>query len=95
MPGDSSIVTFRLPVEERDLLEAVAHYSGETLSSFVRFTALAAAREVLREVGPEAVMKGDENFEAQRHTKVHRRLTDRLKGLEKHATAETTRGIDR
>jgi uncharacterized protein (DUF1778 family) len=81
MPGDSSIVTFRLPAEERNLLEAVAHYSGETLSSFVRFTALAAAREILREVGPEAVRQGDENFEAQRHSKANRRLQDRIKGL--------------
>jgi len=82
MPGDSSIVTFRLPAEERDLLEAVAHYSDETLSSFVRFTALAAAREVLREVGPEAVRQGDENFEAQRRSRAQRRLQDRIKGLE-------------
>jgi len=81
MPGDSSIVTFRLPAEERNLLEAVAHYSGETLSSFVRFTALAAAREILREVGPEAVRQGDENFEAQRHSKANHRLQDRIKGL--------------
>jgi uncharacterized protein (DUF1778 family) len=85
MPGDSSIVTFRLSVEERDLLEAVAHYSGETLSSFVRFTVLATARDILREVGPEAVMQGDENFEAQRQGEVHRRLKDRIKGIEKHA----------
>lgn len=98
MPGDSSIVTFRLPVEERDLLEAVAHYSGETLSSFVRFTALAAAREVLKEVGPEAVTQGDQNFEAQRQSKAHRKLKDRIMGLEKHAAAgrpETTRVVDR
>ncbi|MGH3785244.1 MAG: DUF1778 domain-containing protein [Pseudonocardiaceae bacterium] len=98
MPGDSSIVTFRLSVEERDLLEAVAHYSGETLSAFVRFTMLSVARDILREVGPEAVTQGDENFEAQRHTKAHRRLKDRIKGLEKHATGErhgTTRVADR
>ena len=86
MPGDSSVVTFRLSVEERDLLEAVAHYSGETLSSFIRLTALVAAREILTEVGPEAVIRGDENFEAQRHSKAHRRLKDRIKGLEKHAS---------
>ncbi len=95
MPGDSSIVTFRLPIEERNLLEAVAHYSGETLSSFVRFTALAAAREILRQAGPEAVVQGDENFEAQRNSKAKRRLKDRIKGLEKHAQHETTRVADR
>jgi len=98
MPGDTSVVNFRLLAEERDLLEAVAHYSGETLSSFVRFTALAAAREILRQVGPEAVMQGDENFEAERHSKAHRRLKDRLKGLEKQATAgrnEATTVADR
>jgi hypothetical protein len=98
MPGDSSTVTFRLTDAERDLLEAVAHYSGETLSGFVRFTALTAAREVLKEVGPEAVTQGDENFEAQRQSKVHRRLKNRIMGLEKHASAgrpETTGVVDR
>jgi hypothetical protein len=98
MPGDSSIVTFRLTGAERDLLEAVAHYSGETLSGFVRFTALSAAREVLKEVGPEAVTQGDENFEAQRQSNADRRLKDRIMGLEKHAGArrpETTRVVDR
>ena len=80
------------------LIDAVAHYSGETLSGFVRFTALTAAREVLKEVGPEAVTQGDENFEAQRQSKVHRRLKNRIMGLEKHASAgrpETTGVVDR
>jgi uncharacterized protein (DUF1778 family) len=88
MPGDSSFVTFRLPAEERDLLEAVAHYSGETLASFVRFTALAVAHEILREVGPEAVTKGHENFEAQLHRMAYRRLKDRIKNLDKHAAKQ-------
>jgi hypothetical protein len=57
--ADSSPATFRVSPEERYLLEAVAHYTGKTMSAFVREAALAVARSVVADVGSEAVLEGD------------------------------------
>jgi uncharacterized protein (DUF1778 family) len=54
MPAaDSSPATFRVSPEERYLLEAVAHYTGKTMSAFVREAALVLARKVVDDAGPE------------------------------------------
>jgi uncharacterized protein (DUF1778 family) len=63
MPAaDSSPATFRVSPEERYLLEAVAHYTGKTMSAFVREAALVLARKVVDDAGPEAVLEGDRQW---------------------------------
>jgi uncharacterized protein (DUF1778 family) len=62
MPADSSPATFRISPDERVLLEAVAHYTGKTLSAFVREAALDVARAVVDDVGPETVLEGDRQY---------------------------------
>jgi uncharacterized protein (DUF1778 family) len=63
MPAaDSSPATFRVSPEERYLLEAVAHYTGKTMSAFVREAALVLARKVVDDAGPEAVLEGDQQW---------------------------------
>lgn len=63
MPAaDSSPATFRVSPEERYLLEAVAHYTGKTMSAFVREAALVLARKVVDDVGEEAVLEGDREW---------------------------------
>lgn len=75
MPAaDSSPATFRVTPDERYLLEAVAHYSGKTLSAFVREAALGVARSVVEDVGSEAVLEGERRFaEKDRPSVVARR----------------------
>ena len=63
--AESSPATFRVSPEERYLLEAVAHYSGMTLSKFVREAALTLARSVVEDAGAEAVLEGDRRFAEQ------------------------------
>lgn len=63
MPAaDTSPATFRVSPEERYLLEAVAHYTGKTMSAFVREAALGVARSVVSDVGSEAVLEGDREW---------------------------------
>jgi len=83
MANDSSTICFRVPIEERDLLEAVAHYSDQTLSSFARTNLLAAAHGILLEVGPDAVMKKDREFEQQRIRDAADKLKNRHESLER------------
>lgn len=81
MPSDSSVINFRVTTEEQDLLRAVANYRGETLSSFIRASALASARRLLADVGPDAVMEGDRRHETERRSAAERQLEDRLEIL--------------
>lgn len=85
MPADSSLITFRVSPEDHDLLRAVAHYSAESVSAFVRESALASARQVLADVGADTVMEGVRTQELQRHSDVQRRLEDRLAYLRSQA----------
>ncbi|GAA4931829.1 uncharacterized protein DUF1778 [Actinomycetospora succinea] len=63
MPAaDTSPATFRVSPQERYLLEAVAHYTGKTMSAFVREAALGVARGVVRDVGSETVLEGDREW---------------------------------
>jgi len=81
MASESSTICFRVPVEERNLLEAVAHYSDLSLSAFARSNLMAAARSIILEVGPEAIMEKDKQFEQQRASQATDRLRHRLQGL--------------
>lgn len=83
--ADSSPATFRVSPEERYLLEAVAHYNGQTLSAFVRDAALDLARYVVKDVGIESVLEGDQQFTARGRTQQERRAL-----LEKVAEPQVT-----
>ena len=85
MPDDSSPITFRATPEERDLLRAVANYRGESLSAFLRNSALNAARRLLADVGPEVIIEGDRDHEAAQQTKAQRQLEERLDNLRRQA----------
>lgn len=88
MPSDSSLINFRVPVADHDLLRAVANYRGESLSAFVRESALSSARQLLADVGPEAIMEGDREHESQRRTAAERQLEERLEGLRRQIVDE-------
>lgn len=88
MPADSSVINFRVTTEERDLLRAVANFRGETLSSFIKASALASARRQLAEVGPEAVMEGDRKYEDERRSAAERQLEERLDALRRQLVDE-------
>jgi uncharacterized protein (DUF1778 family) len=66
MPNDSSPVSFRLSNEERKLLDAVAHYMGETLSHFIRRSALSVAQGIVDKNSPEVVLVGYKKMLARR-----------------------------
>lgn len=66
MPNDSSPVSFRISSEERELLEAVAHYMGETLSSFIRRSAVILAQSILEQETPEVVLNEYREVRARR-----------------------------
>jgi uncharacterized protein (DUF1778 family) len=40
-------VSVRIPAEEREIIEAVAHYMGESLSNFIRRTAVTVAQGIV------------------------------------------------
>jgi len=88
VPADSSLINFRVPAADHDLLRAVANYRGESLSAFVRESALSSARQLLAEVGPEAIMEGDRRYENERRTAAERQLEDRLEALRKQLVDE-------
>jgi uncharacterized protein (DUF1778 family) len=63
----SSPVCFRASADERQQLEAVAVYVGQSLSSFTRNAALDVANGVMRDAGgAEAVMKNWEEIQRRR-----------------------------
>jgi uncharacterized protein (DUF1778 family) len=66
MPKSDSTICFRVPLKERNLLEAVAHYTDQTLSDFARTNLVEAADAIIRRVGVEAVMDKDREFEETR-----------------------------
>jgi uncharacterized protein (DUF1778 family) len=66
MAKSDSTICFRVPVKERNLLEAVAHYADQTLSEFARSNLILAAEAILQRVGVEAVMEKDRQFEERR-----------------------------
>jgi uncharacterized protein (DUF1778 family) len=66
MPSETSTICFRVQIEERELIEAIAHTLDMSLSTFARQTLLAKADSVLQEQGTEAVIKKDREYEELR-----------------------------
>lgn len=57
MPKDTSPVCFRLSPEDRQLVEMVAAYQGESVSTFVRGVVLTAAARIVDENGGEKIVQ--------------------------------------
>lgn len=74
MVSEGSPICFRVSSAERNLLDAVAHYQGETLSAFVRNTVIENARELLDREGRAAVLARFEEVETRRSRKAQERL---------------------
>jgi uncharacterized protein (DUF1778 family) len=67
MAKDTSPVCFRLPPDERRMLEAVAAYAGQSVSDFIRRTVVAGAVSILDENGIDKIMQAlDEQNEQKR-----------------------------
>lgn len=66
MASESSPICFRVPTDERSLLEVVAQHQGQTLSAFVREAVIRVARDIVDEHGVEAVFKEFESAQTQR-----------------------------
>jgi hypothetical protein len=90
MPNDSSPVSFRISTEERALLEAVAHYMGETLSNFIRRSAVTLAKNIVDRETPEVVLTGYREMLARRSTWGKEQLAD----LEKQLHSAGTKGAE-
>lgn len=88
MPADSSLVTFRVSQEEHDLLRAVANYRDESLSAFVRETALAHARHLIAELGRDVVIEGHREREVERQSKAAQRLEEGLSNIRRATQAD-------
>jgi len=82
MANEPSPICFRVTGVERNLLDAVAYYQGESLSAFVRNAVISAAKDVLDTEGREAVLRGFEEVEARRSNKARERLKDLEEALE-------------
>jgi len=82
MANEPSPICFRVTGVERNLLDAVAYYQGESLSAFVRNAVISAAKDVLDAEGREAVLRGFEEVEARRSSKARERLKDLEEALE-------------
>jgi hypothetical protein len=72
----SSPICFRVPADERSLLEVVARHQGQTLSAFVRNSVIRVAQGLIDEYGVEAVFKKFETVEAQRAEEVSARVDE-------------------
>ena len=81
MAKSDSTICFRVPAKERNLLEAVAHYADQTLSEFARANLLLAAEAILKQVGVEAVMEKDRQFEEKRLQEVTAKMQARLEDV--------------
>lgn len=64
MVNDASPICFRVPTNERWLLEVVAKHQGQTLSAFVRNAVIRVAQGIVDKYGAEAVFKKFETLEA-------------------------------
>lgn len=81
MPKSDSTICFRVPLKERNLLEAVAHYTDQTLSDFARTNLVLAAEAIISQVGVEAVMEKDRAFEEKRLQDATAKMQARLNDL--------------
>jgi len=74
--SDSSPICFRVPADERSLLEVVARHQGQTLSAFVRNAVIRVAQGLIDEYGVEAVFQKFETIEARRAAEVSARVDE-------------------
>ncbi|MGH3831806.1 MAG: hypothetical protein ACRDRS_15390 [Pseudonocardiaceae bacterium] len=76
MASESSPICFRVPADERSLLEVVARHQGQTLSAFVRSAVINVAQGLVDEYGVEAVFKKFETIEARRAEELSARVDE-------------------
>jgi uncharacterized protein (DUF1778 family) len=76
MASEASPICFRVPADERFLLEVVAQYQGQTLSAFVRNAVIRVAQGIVDKYGAEAVFKKFETLEARRAAEATARLDE-------------------
>lgn len=81
MASETTTICFRVPVRERELLEAVAHFYDQSLSAFARDKLLTEADRVLQESGTEALIKKDREYEERRLRAASRKVEARREGL--------------
>ena len=74
--SESSPICFRVPADERSLLEVVARHQGQTLSAFVRDAVIRVAQGLVDEYGAEAIFKTFETTETQRAEEARARVTE-------------------
>ncbi|MGH3695547.1 MAG: DUF1778 domain-containing protein [Pseudonocardiaceae bacterium] len=76
MASESSPICFRVPADERSLLEVVARHQGQTLSAFVRSAVIRVAQGLIDEYGVETIFKKFETVEAQRAEELSARVDE-------------------
>ena len=76
MASESSPICFRVPPDERFLLEVVARHQGQTLSAFVRDAVIRVAQGLVDEYGAEAIFKTFETTETQRAEETRARVNE-------------------
>ena len=76
MVNEASPICFRVPTDERWLLEVVAKYQGQTLSAFVRNSVIRVAQGIVDKYGAEAVFKKYETLEAGRVAETTARINE-------------------
>jgi len=74
--SESSPICFRVPADERCLLEVVARHQGQTLSGFVRNAVIRVAQGLIDEYGVEAIFENFETLEARRAEEVSARVNE-------------------
>lgn len=88
MASESSPICFRVPADERSLLEVVARHQGQTLSAFVRDAVIRVAQGLIDEYGAETVFKTFETTEARRAEETKARVDEfRTRLLSQHRGA--------
>jgi hypothetical protein len=76
MASESSPICFRVPADERSLLEVVAQHQGQTLSAFVRNAVIRVSQGIIEQYGVDAVFKKFETIEARRAEEVSKRVDE-------------------
>jgi hypothetical protein len=74
MATESSPICFRVPANERSLLEVVAQFQEQTLSAFARDAVIRFAQDIVDRHGAETVFKKFETLEAQRAAELNAKL---------------------
>lgn len=85
MVRDSSPVCFRVSPEEREILDMVANYQLESISSFVRHGILDVAREIIDEVGADRIQEAYRPMRDANAARERRRIE-----IEQHLSGSST-----